>query len=94
MVSRCSGRGNALLILGLRLHVLNGVAGLHAYDDGLAGQGLHKEQVRVLPVRIQGVARGAPQSSNMLREKKYIYCERPLPLYGVKVSTMTSKGRS
>ncbi|KFQ61503.1 hypothetical protein N334_09040, partial [Pelecanus crispus] len=35
--------GNAFLVLDLRLHVLNGVAGLNLKGDGLASQGLHKD---------------------------------------------------
>ena len=33
-------RWNALLVLDLSLHVLDGVRGLHFQSDGLAGQGL------------------------------------------------------
>ena len=35
--------GNALLILDLRLHIVDGVGGLHLKGDGLAGQSLHKD---------------------------------------------------
>ena len=35
--------GNALLILDLGLHILDGVTGLHLQGDGLAGQGLHED---------------------------------------------------
>ncbi|KAF7077754.1 hypothetical protein CFC21_082271 [Triticum aestivum] len=33
-------RGNALLVLDLRLHIVNGVRGLHLQGDGLAGERL------------------------------------------------------
>ena len=36
-------RGNPLLVLDLRLHILNGVGRLHLQGDGLARQGLHKD---------------------------------------------------
>src|SRR6185503_1618463 len=36
-------RGDALLVLDLRLHVVNGVRRLHLQGDGLAGEGLHKD---------------------------------------------------
>ncbi|KFW70321.1 hypothetical protein AS28_08317, partial [Pygoscelis adeliae] len=36
-------RGNAFLVLDLRLHILNGVTGLNLESDGLASQGLHKD---------------------------------------------------
>ena len=36
-------RGDALFILDLGLHVLDGVTGLHLQGDGLAGQGLHED---------------------------------------------------
>ncbi len=36
-------RRDALLILNLGLHVLNGVAGLHIKSDGLASQSLHED---------------------------------------------------
>uniref|UniRef100_A0A453SVC4 Uncharacterized protein n=1 Tax=Aegilops tauschii subsp. strangulata TaxID=200361 RepID=A0A453SVC4_AEGTS len=35
-------RGNALLVLDLRLHVVNGVRGLNLQGDGLASEGLDK----------------------------------------------------
>ena len=35
--------GDALLILDLRLHVVNGVRGLHLQGDGLAGEGLDED---------------------------------------------------
>merc|ERR1712212_1102438 len=35
--------GNTLLVLDLRLHILNGVAGLHLKGYGLAREGLHKD---------------------------------------------------
>jgi hypothetical protein len=35
-------RGNALLVLDLRLDVVDGVRGLHLEGDGLARQGLHE----------------------------------------------------
>ena len=38
-----TGRGNALFILDLGLHILVGVTRLHLQGDGLASQGLHKE---------------------------------------------------
>uniref|UniRef100_M3XV55 Uncharacterized protein n=1 Tax=Mustela putorius furo TaxID=9669 RepID=M3XV55_MUSPF len=34
--------GDALFILDLGLHILDGVIGLHLQGDGLAGQGLHE----------------------------------------------------
>jgi len=34
---------NALLVLDLRLHILNGIRGLHFQCDGLARQGFHKD---------------------------------------------------
>ena len=34
---------DALLILDLGLHILDGVSGLHVEGDGLAGQGLHED---------------------------------------------------
>ena len=36
-------RGNPLLVLDLRLHILNGVGGLHLQGDGLASEGLHED---------------------------------------------------
>ena len=36
-------RWNALLVLDLALHVLDGVGGLHLQGDGLASQGLHQK---------------------------------------------------
>ncbi len=36
-------RGDALLVLDLRLHVLNGVRGLDIEGDGLAREGLHED---------------------------------------------------
>ena len=35
-------RRDALLVLDLLLHVLDGVGSLHLQGDGLSGQGLHK----------------------------------------------------
>ena len=34
--------GNALLVLDLGLHILDGVGGLHLQGDGLTRQGLHE----------------------------------------------------
>ncbi|KGL80711.1 hypothetical protein N309_08799, partial [Tinamus guttatus] len=36
-------RGDALLVLDLGLHILNGVTGFNLQGDGLASQGLHKD---------------------------------------------------
>ncbi|KAM0910371.1 hypothetical protein ACQ4PT_014204 [Festuca glaucescens] len=36
-------RGDALLVLDLSLHVVNGVRRLHLQGDGLAGEGLHED---------------------------------------------------
>ena len=36
-------RGDALLILDLRLHIVDGVRGLHLQGDGLAGEGLDED---------------------------------------------------
>uniref|UniRef100_A0A453SVA8 Uncharacterized protein n=1 Tax=Aegilops tauschii subsp. strangulata TaxID=200361 RepID=A0A453SVA8_AEGTS len=35
-------RGNALLVLDLGLHIVNGVRGLNLQGDGLAGEGLYE----------------------------------------------------
>ena len=35
--------GNALLVLDLGLHILDGVGGLHLEGDGLTRQGLHED---------------------------------------------------
>ncbi|GJN09425.1 hypothetical protein PR202_ga27430 [Eleusine coracana subsp. coracana] len=36
-------RRNALLVLDLRLHIVNGVGGLDLQSDGLAGERLHED---------------------------------------------------
>ena len=36
-------RGDALLVLDLRLHIVDGVRGLHLQGDGLAGEGLDED---------------------------------------------------
>ena len=36
-------RGDALLVLDLGLHIVDGVGGLHLKGDGLAREGLHED---------------------------------------------------
>eukprot|EP00418_Pyrodinium_bahamense_P088966 CAMPEP_0179038816 /NCGR_PEP_ID=MMETSP0796-20121207/14828_1 /TAXON_ID=73915 /ORGANISM="Pyrodinium bahamense, Strain pbaha01" /LENGTH=90 /DNA_ID=CAMNT_0020735145 /DNA_START=292 /DNA_END=562 /DNA_ORIENTATION=- len=44
---------DALLVLDLSLHIVDGVRGLHVESDGLARQGLHEDLHRHSPARLQ-----------------------------------------